>query len=134
MTSASPSAIVLTSIADEIGTVADASGPDAVPPVADRGTGGQRSSLVGSALARRSRSRAATERVRVSVSSTDEGLGFGFYAKLAGLILVIGIGVFIAFLIFARAIYAWGFFGAFLVIAIAMLAFGWLYDRRHPNG
>jgi hypothetical protein len=67
-------------------------------------------------------------------SDTEDGLGFGFYAKLAGLILVIGIGVFIAFLIFARAIFAWGFLGAFLVVAIVLLAFGWLYDRRHPSG
>lgn len=67
-------------------------------------------------------------------SNSDDGLGFGFYAKLAGLIIAIGIGVFIAFLIFARAIYAWGFLGAFLVISIVLLAFGWIYDRRHPNG
>ena len=67
-------------------------------------------------------------------SDSDDGLGFGFYAKLAGLILAIGIGVFIAFLIFARAVYAWGFLGAFLVISIVLLLFGWIYDRRHPNG
>jgi hypothetical protein len=67
-------------------------------------------------------------------SDSDDGLGFGFYAKLAGLILVIGIGVFIAFVIFSRAIVAWGFLGAFLAIALVLLAFGWLYDRRHPNG
>ena len=30
---------------------------------------------------------------------SDDSLGFGFYAKLAGIILAIGIGVFIAFLI-----------------------------------
>jgi hypothetical protein len=65
---------------------------------------------------------------------SDDSLGFGFYAKLAGIILAIGIGVFIAFLIFSRAVVAWGFLGAFLVIAILMLAFGWIYDRRHPNG
>ena len=67
-------------------------------------------------------------------SDSDDSLGFGFYAKLAGLILVIGIGVFIAFVIFSRAIVAWGFLGAFLAIALVLLAFGWLYDRRHPNG
>ena len=70
----------------------------------------------------------------MSSNSDDDSLGFGFYAKLAGLILAIGIGVFIAFLIFARAVYAWGFLGAFLVIAVVLLAFGWIYDRRHPNG
>ena len=70
----------------------------------------------------------------MSINSDDGSLGFGFYAKLAGLILAIGIGVFIAFLIFARAIYAWGFLGAFLVISIVLLLFGWIYDRRHPNG
>jgi hypothetical protein len=70
----------------------------------------------------------------VSKDSSDDSLGFGFYAKLAGIIIAIGIGVFIAFLLFARAVFAWGFLGAFLVIAILMLAFGWIYDRRHPNG
>lgn len=67
-------------------------------------------------------------------SNSDDSLGFGFYAKLAGIILAIGLGVFIAFLIFARAVYAWGLLGAFLVITVVLLAFGWLYDRRHPNG
>jgi hypothetical protein len=64
----------------------------------------------------------------------DDSLGLGFYGKLAGLILLIGIGVFVVFLIFSRAVFAWGFFGAFIVIALVLLAFGWFYDRRHPNG
>ena len=65
---------------------------------------------------------------------SDDSLGFGFYAKLAGIVLAVGICVFIVFLIFTRAVVAWGFLGAFLVIALVMLAFGWIYDRRHPNG
>jgi hypothetical protein len=69
----------------------------------------------------------------VSIES-DGSLGFGFYAKLAGAVLAVGIGVFIVFLIFSRAVVAWGFFGAFLVIGLLLLAFGWIYDRRHPNG
>jgi hypothetical protein len=69
----------------------------------------------------------------VSIES-DGSLGFGFYAKLAGAVLAVGIGVFIVFLIFSRAVVAWGFLGAFLVIGLLLLAFGWIYDRRHPNG
>jgi len=53
--------------------------------------------------------------------------GFGW---LAGLVVLIGIGMLVAFFIWSRAIYAFGLFGAFLLLAAALLIFGWVYDRR----
>jgi hypothetical protein len=64
------------------------------------------------------------------VEMDDEGLGFGFYVKLALGALGVGIAIFVAFLLFSRAWYAWGFFGAFIALAVVLLAFGWIYDRR----
>jgi hypothetical protein len=55
----------------------------------------------------------------------ERGLGW-----LLGLIVLAGIGMFIVFLIFTRAIYAFGIFGAFILLAVALLIFGWVYDRR----
>jgi hypothetical protein len=39
----------------------------------------------------------------------------------------------IFFLIFWRAVYAWGFFGAFLALAAVLVLFGWIYDRRQAR-
>ena len=44
-----------------------------------------------------------------------------------------GIVALILFLIFSRAVYAWGFFGAFLAGAGLLLLFGWYFDRRNPR-
>jgi hypothetical protein len=63
----------------------------------------------------------------------DEGLGTGFFLKIAGLCVVVGIIAMILFLIFSRAVYAWGFFGAFLAVAAVLCLFGWFYDRRNPR-
>jgi hypothetical protein len=63
----------------------------------------------------------------------DEGLGAGFFLKIAGVCVGVGIIVMILFLIFWRAVYAWGFFGAFLALAAVLCLFGWLYDRRNPR-
>lgn len=64
----------------------------------------------------------------------DEGLSRRFYLKLAGGLAGIGILLLIGFLIFWRALYAWGFFAAFLVLALMLVIVGWLYDRRNPHG
>ena len=63
----------------------------------------------------------------------DEGLGAGFFLKIAGVCVLGGIVVMILFLIFSRAVYAWGFFGAFLAVAAVLCLFGWFYDRRNPR-
>jgi heme A synthase len=55
----------------------------------------------------------------------ERGMGW-----LAGVIVLIGLGIFVVFLIFSRAIYAFGLFGALILLAVAVLLFGWIYDRR----
>jgi hypothetical protein len=59
--------------------------------------------------------------------AVDDSRGFGW---LAGIILLIGLAVMVGFLIFSRAIYAFGIFGAFLLLCVALLMYGWFYDRR----
>ncbi len=60
----------------------------------------------------------------------EEGLGTRFYLKLGAGLLGIGILVFLGFLIFWRALYAWGFFGAFALLAAVAIVLGWIQDRR----
>ena len=57
--------------------------------------------------------------------------GFGW---LAGLVVLIGIGMLVGMLIFTEAIYAFGVFGAFVLFSVAALIFAWFYDRRPPKG
>ena len=55
-------------------------------------------------------------------SNSDESIGgLGFYAKIVGVVLVIGLAIFIGLLAFARAAYAWGFLGAFAVVSVILL-------------
>jgi uncharacterized membrane protein len=49
---------------------------------------------------------------------------------MVGIVLLIGLAVMVGFLIFTRAIYAFGLFGAFILLAVALLLYGWWYDRR----
>jgi hypothetical protein len=66
----------------------------------------------------------------VALQMDDEKLGAGFFLKVAGVCVVVGIGVMVLALIFWRAVYAWGFFGAFLALAAVLIIFGLIYDRR----
>jgi hypothetical protein len=76
---------------------------------------------------------AGEENSTLTPRDEDKGLGIGFFLKIAGVCVVGGIIVMILFLIFWRAVYAWGFFGAFLALAAALCLFGWLYDRRNAR-
>ena len=60
----------------------------------------------------------------------DDKLGAGFFLKVAGICVVVAIGVMIIALIFWRAVLAWGLLGAFLAIAAVALLFSWISDRR----
>jgi hypothetical protein len=60
-------------------------------------------------------------------------VGFRFYLALGGAVLGIGLLVWILMLVFARAIYAWGFLGAFLVLAAVLVLIGWVVDRREAQ-
>ena len=59
-----------------------------------------------------------------------EDRGFGW---LAGIVFLIGLAMLVGFLIFSRAVYAFGFFGAFVLVSIGLLVFGWVYDRRQDK-
>lgn len=63
----------------------------------------------------------------------EDGLGFKFFLWLAGIIIVGGLVLLVAFLIFSRAVYAWGILGGFLAFAVVVLIFGWIYDKRHAH-
>ena len=63
----------------------------------------------------------------------DEGLGGSFFLKVAGVCVAVAIAAMIFFLIFWRAVYAWGFFGAFLALAAVLILSGWIYDRRQAR-
>ena len=76
---------------------------------------------------------AGEENSTLTPRDEDEGLGAGFFVKIAGVVVALGILVMIAFLIFSRAVYAWGFFGAFLALGAVLCLFGWLYDRRNAR-
>lgn len=60
----------------------------------------------------------------------DDSRGFGW---LAGITLLIAVIMLVGFLIFSRAVYAFGFFGAFLLLSAGLLIYGWVYDRRQDK-
>jgi hypothetical protein len=69
----------------------------------------------------------------VSTTSEETGLGFRFFVWLSLSVLGIGIVGFLGFLIFSRAVYAWGFLGALFAFGVVLVFFGWLYDKRHER-
>jgi|GEM_PF-1777462 len=64
------------------------------------------------------------------MSDDGDGLGFKFWGGLIGIIVAVAVGGMIMFLIFSRAVYAWGFLGAFLVLGAIVLLIAWIYDRK----
>ena len=64
------------------------------------------------------------------MSDDGDGLGFKFWGGLIGIILAVAIGGMIIFLIFSRAVYAWGFLGAFLVLGAIVILVAWIYDKK----
>jgi hypothetical protein len=76
---------------------------------------------------------AGEENSTLTPRDEDEGLGAGFFLKIAGVVFALGILVMILFLIFSRALYAWGFFGAFFAFGAVLCLFAWLYDRRNAR-
>jgi hypothetical protein len=63
----------------------------------------------------------------MAIGAMGKEHGFGW---LAGIVVLIGIAMLIGFLIFSRAVYAFGLFGALILLAVGLLVFGWVYDRR----
>jgi hypothetical protein len=63
-------------------------------------------------------------------AKVEEGLGAGFWLKVFGVILLGGLGVFLAFVLFERAWYRYGFLGASILFCAVLLGIAWVHDRR----
>ncbi len=62
-----------------------------------------------------------------------DGLGGKFWLKLFGLVVLIGVGGLVLFLVIGMAWYAWGALGSLVFFFLILIAFGWIYDRRHAK-
>jgi hypothetical protein len=60
----------------------------------------------------------------------DALVGTRFWLGMVAMIVVIGIGVGIAFLLVSAALFAWGIFGSLVAFAAIALGIAWFYDRR----
>ena len=60
----------------------------------------------------------------------EEGLGLKFWAAMIGIVVAVGVGGLIFFLIFSRAIYAWGFLGAVVALGLVFIVIAMIHDRR----
>jgi uncharacterized membrane protein YgdD (TMEM256/DUF423 family) len=56
--------------------------------------------------------------------------GGKFWLGLAGALLAFGVGLFLCFVVFDRAVYRWGALGALVALGGVMILIGWIYDRR----
>jgi uncharacterized membrane protein HdeD (DUF308 family) len=60
----------------------------------------------------------------------DNGLGMKFWGGLIGGVIILGVALFVFFLVINRAFYAWGALGTFIVLGGILLLIAWFYDRR----
>jgi len=60
-------------------------------------------------------------------------LGKSFYAKLVAVIFVIGIGLFLGFVLFDRAVYRFGIIGGTVIVVGILLLIAYFYDRKHAK-
>ncbi len=60
----------------------------------------------------------------------ENGLGGRFWLGLVGAMVAIGLGLFLCFVVFDRAVYRWGALGAMIVLGAALLLIVWIVDRR----
>ena len=60
-------------------------------------------------------------------------LGKSFYAKLVAGIFVIGIGLFVGFVLFDRAVYRFGIIGGTAIVVGILLLIAYFYDRKHAR-
>ena len=61
----------------------------------------------------------------------EEGLGAKFWFGMVGVILAIGVGSILLFLLVSAAWYRWGFIGGLLFFGGILLLVAAIYDRRH---
>ncbi len=60
----------------------------------------------------------------------DDGPGGRFWLGLIGALIAFGIGLFLCFVIFDRAVYRWSALGALIALGAVLLLVAWIYDRR----
>lgn len=61
----------------------------------------------------------------------EEGLGAKFWFGMVGVILAIGVGSILLFLLVSAAWYRWGFIGGLLFFGALLLVVAAIYDRTH---
>jgi hypothetical protein len=62
-----------------------------------------------------------------------DGPGAKWWFKMAGLLVLGGIALFVVLAIFTKLIFAWSFLGALIVLAVLACSFGWIVDRRNAG-
>ncbi len=60
----------------------------------------------------------------------ETGMGLKFFLGLAGVTLLVGVGLFIVVILAFKALYAWGILGFFAFLALVIFGGGWLVDKR----
>lgn len=63
----------------------------------------------------------------------EDGLGKGFWVKLIGGVILVGIAVFVGFVIFDKLLWGLGMLGTLLVLVIILVVVAWLYDRHQQT-
>lgn len=63
----------------------------------------------------------------------EDGLGKGFWLKLIGGVILVGIAVFVGFVIFDKLLWGLGMLGTLLVLVIILVVVAWLYDRHQQT-
>lgn len=57
-------------------------------------------------------------------------MGWGFWLKLMGLILVVGLAIWVILLVMDLAYAAWGAFGTMVFFIGVIVLVAWIYDKR----
>jgi len=63
----------------------------------------------------------------------DESLGRSFWLKTVGVVIAIGVAIFLGFVFLTGALARLGLIGGAVLICAVLLLFGWLYDRREKR-
>jgi hypothetical protein len=67
------------------------------------------------------------------MAEDDDGLGKGFWWRMMGILFLIGIGAFLAFVFISGAFFRFGIIGGLIVVCVVLLGLSWMYDRRQAK-
>jgi hypothetical protein len=65
--------------------------------------------------------------------ATMDGLDKGFWLKLVGGVLLLGLGIFVVFLLLDLLVWGFGFLGGLIVASAILLFIAWRYDKRQQT-